>query len=419
MNTINTSAMRNEMTSNPNIFLHEMKNPNANKCKWKLITAIGLSIIILLRKYGGKIIEESSEIRLRDDADRRKKKEKEEEDNKPENLAKREAQDVENRVCETLGLRRTKKPIDSPFLADDVMADTPVFLVKNFLRQDERVIIYSGTGVGKTILAIQIAIALSMGWDIEFLPAGTTLSKPMKVILFDAEMENCDISNRYSKLKKSLPPNEIATLNRNFRRLHDCHFPTIYHFLEELIDWAGKIDRDTVFIIDNLTKIVPGTLTGQVIQDYYNGLRSLQRICAERGIKLTFITVNHTTKDKDVMTGSCNISNFATNVYQIQEDASDKSLRYIKSEKRRWGQKESFSVCIKEEPYLHFESAEKPLKDIPVNEEKNVGKRHGGRPALSQEQVDKIHQLHSDGLSGADIAKSVGCSEMTVSRYCK
>ena len=175
--------------------VNAFKNPNADRCCWDVVgfaikTGISIGSAIVLAKIAIEKVKA-----IRDDKDARKRKAQEEEDNKPENRAKKEAQEVENRVCETLGLRKTRKPTASSLIDDDIIGENPVFLVKNFLRQDERVIIYSGTGVGKTIFAMQIALALAMGRDIEFLEEGSTLSDPMNVILFDAEMENCDISD--------------------------------------------------------------------------------------------------------------------------------------------------------------------------------------------------------------------------------
>jgi len=396
--------------------VNAFKNPNADRCCWDVVgfaikTGISIGSAIVLAKIAIEKVKT-----IRDDKDARKRKAQEEEDNKPENRAKKEAQEVENRVCETLGLRKTRKPTASSLIDDDIIGENPVFLVKNFLRQDERVIIYSGTGVGKTILAMQIALALAMGWDIEFLEEGSTLSGPMKVILFDAEMENCDISDRFSGLKDNLSPEDCGLLKRNLTRLNDGNFPTIYYFIEELMCWADNVDRDTVFIIDNLTKIVPGTLTGALIQDYYNSLHAIQRRCAKRGVKLTFITVNHTTKDKEVMIGSANLANFATNVLQLSEVEGDDTLRRINSEKRRWGKKESILVRFTNVPYAHFELVQEEPKPSSTNDDGAKKKHSGGRPSLTEEQVEKIHELHAQGKTNADIAKIVNVSEMSVSR---
>ena len=228
-----------------------------------------------------------------------------------------------------------------------------MFLIKDFLRQDERGIIYSGTGVGKSILATQIGIALALGHDVDFLPKGNTVTEPMNVFYFDAEMENSDIVARYDGLRDVLMPDEIGLLNRNFTRLSGSSYPTLYFLLNELKERADRLNRNSMFIIDNLTKFVPGTLTAAITQDYYNGIHAIQRRAAKHGIKLTFITVNHTTKDKDVMMGSGNLANFATSVLQISEVEGSSTMRRISSEKRRWGEKGSLLVQITNVPYAH------------------------------------------------------------------
>ena len=418
---MNNLISRNKygITNYCSVNVNAFKNPNADRCFWDIVNCtikagITIGTAFIMAKIAIKKVKA-----IRDDQDARKRKTQEEKDNKPENRAKKEAQEVEIRVCEALELRKTRKPTESSIIDDVIIGEKPVFLVKNFLRQDERVIIYSGTGVGKTIFAMQIALALAMGRDIEFLEEGSTLSDPMNVILFDAEMENCDISDRFNGLKENLTPEKCELLKSNLKRLYDSHFPTMYHFIEELMCWADQIDRDTVFIIDNLTKIVTGTLTGALIQDYYNSLHAIQRRCAKRGVKLTFITVNHTTKDKEVMLGSANLANFATNVFQLSEVEGDDMLRRINSEKRRWGKKESLLVKLTNVPYTHFELVQEDSKPSSTNDDGAQKKHSGGRPPMTKEQVEMMHELHKEGKTNSEIAKIVNVSEMTVSRKLK
>lgn len=429
MNKVNVFALQNGATYQC-VAMNNFKNPNADKCFWKIVGAIGLGAISLYFYKKKNKDDEKKTITLRDDADRRKQKAEEAEANKPENKAKREAEKMENRVCEILGLRQIHYSKETSFLAPDVMDKTPVFLIKDFLRQDERGVIYSGTGVGKSILATQIGIALALGHDVAFLPKGTTVTEPTNVFYFDAEMENFDIAARYDGLRDVLMPDEIGLLNRNFIRLYGSSYPTIYYFLNELIERTDGLNQNSVFIIDNLTKIVPGTLTANITQDYYNGIHAIQRRTAKRGIKLTFITVNHTTKDKDVMMGSGNLSNFATSVLQISEVEGSSTMRRISSEKRRWGEKNSFLVQLTNVPYAHFQlvsDAQSDLApmvtecDIPAEQDtKKVKKHTGGRKPLTQEQDEKIRSMSADEKNtNREIAKVVGTSEVTVGRKIK
>lgn len=422
MNTIELSAMHNGANNN-RFATNNLKNPNADRCMWKLIEKLGVTAIGFLGTF---LVEEL----ISYNTDRRKQKAEEAEANKPENKAKHAAEEMENRVCEILGLRQAHYAKETSFLVPDVMDAPPVFLIKDFLRQDERGIIYSGTGVGKSILATQIGIALALGHDVAFLPKGTTVTEPMNVFYFDAEMENCDIAARYDGLRDVLMPNEIGLLNRNLTRLHDSSYPTLYYFLNELIERTDRLNQNSVFIIDNLTKIVHGTLTANITQDYYNGIHAIQRRTAKRGIKLTFITVNHTTKDKDVMMGSGNLSNFATSVLQISEVEGSGTMRRISSEKRRWGEKNSFLVQITNVPYAHFELANDAqsdlspmvtVGDIPAEQDtKKVKKHTGGRKPLTQEQDEKIRLMSADKkYNKSEIAKAVGTSESTVGRKIK
>ena len=310
------------------------------------------------------------------------------------------------------------------------MDASPVFLIKDFLREDERGIIYSGTGVGKSIFATQIGIALALGHDVSFLPKGTTVTEPRNVYYFDAELENCDIAARYHGLRDILKPDENELLNRNFIRLYCSSYPTLYYFLNELTERSDRLSRNSVFIIDNLTKIIPGTLSANIIQDYYNGIYAIQRRASKRGIKLTFITVNHTTKDKDMMMGSGNIANFATSVFQLSEVEGSITKRRISSEKRRWGEKTSLLVQITNVPFAHFEPVDDEQTELAakVAEDKMQAghsamgkKKHtGGRTPLTEEQNEKIRLMATTGEKcKSEIAKEVGVSATTVGRKLK
>ena len=94
-------------------------------------------------------------------------------------------------------------------------------------------------------------------------------------------------------------------------------------------------------------------------------------------------------------------------------------LRRINSEKRRWGKKESLLVKLTNVPYTHFELVQEDSKPSSTNDDGAQKKHSGGRPPMTKEQVEMMHELHKEGKTNSEIAKIVNVSEMTVSRKLK
>lgn len=197
----------------------------------------------------------------------------------------------------------------------------------NYFQTGELCILAAKTGIGKSVLAYQIADSIATGKSL--LDQDNETDK-QPVLLYDFELMERNTKLRYGNYK---PPD-------NFFR------PDI---LDRILKSNGKFDFDiiqqdilltgaSVVIIDNLSAIALRSL-----QDQDAALQIMKQCTLlKRQLDISILLVAHTPKLKENtplelydIAGSANLHNFIDNALMIGKSCKDIHTRYIKQVKSR------------------------------------------------------------------------------------
>jgi archaellum biogenesis ATPase FlaH len=180
-------------------------------------------------------------------------------------------------------------------------------------------ILAGDTGIGKSILAYTIADAISRGQSRMKMEVECP---PSKVLLFDMELEDVDISERYKDY--DFHPNLLISTDRNIT-------------VEKIKELLNKSDAKIV-IIDNITYL-KYFYQGSETNKEKNLMLELDALKKE-GISILVIShINKISDDKPLtlncVSGNKNIVNFIDGLFFLGKSCHDKNIRYIKNGKER------------------------------------------------------------------------------------
>ena len=224
------------------------------------------------------------------------------------------------------------------------------WLIGDYVYVGGRCILFGPPSVGKSILSLQLAIAIAEGSEYGFLPPEEENSHAeQQVILFDFEM----------KAEEQLERIGDKTMPSNLFRCEDriSSFDQLFKTIEEVIQ-APKV----TVIIDNIRKLEEMS-HGNQVTEYFNKLEQTQEKLKDKGITVTFITVTHTGKDFDKtspvemndMAGGADLSRFSSSIIALAP-ARDGNVMFRAVKKRNSPETdEVYILRIAETPYLHFE----------------------------------------------------------------
>lgn len=203
-------------------------------------------------------------------------------------------------------------------------------------QSNELHLMFADTGIGKSILAVALADALSKGESLLFQDND---HDPLNVLYYDFELSDRQFRNRYSDEQGD-----------------DYHFSSRFYidtidFAALLLKHPGRSMNDLLFrkirhdltahpfqvlIIDNLTYL--STLNTQDTQVALEVMRKLTELKNE--FELSILVLAHTPKRSmsnpitiNDLAGSKHLSNFADSVSAIGKSVQGKSVRYIKQVK--------------------------------------------------------------------------------------
>lgn len=238
-------------------------------------------------------------------------------------------------------------------------------IIGDFLKVKDTAVLFAEQKNGKSILAYQIADAISKGKSLfgGLLP---NECEPMKVLYYDFELEDHDIRERYSN--EGQRP-YFSSNNENFIRAYinpkSMELDKIPLMIQQEIENAiNNRHKPEVIIIDNITY-----LTADSSQDATVAMR-LMRFLQQMKIKngITILILAHTPKrdktkpiTKNDLAGSSQIMNFITSLFTIGMSNTEKGVRYIKHLLTRTGQiafdEDNVILCNIKKPdnFLHFE----------------------------------------------------------------
>jgi len=211
------------------------------------------------------------------------------------------------------------------------MRPIPKCLFSEFWHENELSILFAGAGIGKTILAVQIANSISKGLNIR---GFKNEAEQQKILYFDFELSDKQFENRYSENYTN-----HFVFDDNFIRVEIN--PDAENFNEQLLyDSIEKTILQTnakILIIDNITYLKNNLETSKDALPLMKNLKQFKK-----KYNLSILALAHTPK-RDLtrhvtindLSGSSMIGNFADSIFTINQSSKDKSLRYIKQIKAR------------------------------------------------------------------------------------
>ena len=268
----------------------------------------------------------------------------------------------------------------------------------------ETAVLFASTNIGKSVLALQIAVHLARGTSLcEELPNET---KGLRVLYLDFEHSKQQLKNRIGGWHSG-----IDNLRFSFPK------PSYKSGINEaLLSIGEEIENHNpeAVIIDNLSALNPDNESARDAHGLMMGLKKLKD-----KYKFSMLVIGHTPK-KDPRTpieithlaGSAQIGNLLDSCFAMAKAAAIKeNYRYLKELKNR-----NFEYTLHENNVLLMEiqkSDEKGLHFIPQGhaEESQVLLKSSDAKADRNEEV---LELHRQGFSYREIAEKTGISKSTV-----
>ncbi len=301
----------------------------------------------------------------------------------------------------------------------------PQMLFGEFWFEGEVCILFADTNVGKSILAVQIADAISRGGYMNDTVCRTTVPA-QKVVYFDFELTSKQFESRFSQREEG---SETYTnhyqFHKNFYRAEinpetsDMgEYAKFEDFLNASLEQTIVATGAKVIIIDNLTYLRDET---ENARNALPLMKYLKKLKSQHGLSL--LALAHTPKrdatkpiGRNDLQGSKMLINFCDSSFAIGESHKQPGLRYLKQIKARNTEiiYHTESVLLanlsKASNFLRFtfhETADETehLKVL-TNKQR-------------EELKEQARQLSASGLSHRKIADRLGISAMSVTRYLK
>lgn len=303
-----------------------------------------------------------------------------------------------------------------------------VMLFGELWRQGQLTLLFADTGLGKSVLAVQIACALAGGSTIEPFEMH---SAPQRVLYFDFELSHEQFAARYADDGGSpdtstddlFPLNFIRCAPREDWILPD-DFADEHSFLIHSIIDTIRFSNARVIILDNLSWLTESAENSSSARRLMRMLQTLRR-----QLGLSILLIAHTPKvrsglavEMNQLQGSKMLANFADNIVGMGRSSVSNDLRYLKPLKLRTAasafEKDTVPVMrlakrgrmlgftfVDVEPESHH--LEGNLRGTTLNE------------ALLRERKTRAVELANGGDTIREIAEKLGVGVSSVSRYLK
>ncbi len=311
----------------------------------------------------------------------------------------------------------TVKPVNQ-WIDEASSRQMPCKLFGQLWFEHELCILFSDSNLGKSILAVQIADAVSRGNGA--LSGMAMEAEPQMVLYVDFELSDKQLEMRYisddgtthyefseKMIRVEINPDVVDYPDVDFEEYIKI---SLQQAVEE---WGTK-----VIILDNITYLCSETEKAKDALPLMKWLKSFAR-----QYDLSILVLAHTPKrnmanpiTKNDLQGSKMLYNFCDGCFAIGESTKDKRLRYIKELKQR-----NFSfaydadnviVCeiVKPDNFLMFRFVEygcesEHLRQLTDNDRNNM--------------VERVKELSARGKSQRAIAEELRVSVGTVNNYMK
>ena len=287
-------------------------------------------------------------------------------------------------------------------------APDPIF--GDFGFQNEIILLGGSTNVGKSILAMDIAISNATGINHFGKPMSTGKKK---VLYIDTELNDYQFTSRYQGCKTGKNLIRASFWEMMYGRT------STETFIEELEKLLYKKSRPELVILDNLCTICESMNSPKAVTHF---LHEMKRI--KETYQITLIIVSHFKKvtigsplTDDLFRGTGMLTAMSDTIIAVGNSALGADTKYLKLLKTRMVRKpDTVSVLdISDEKYLHFEYVE-DADEMDILPQKN---KRGPKSSLSDLEEELIWRLYEQGLSLRGIEQQTGISKSSVQRHLK
>jgi len=216
-------------------------------------------------------------------------------------------------------------------------------MVGTLLREGDLAKFFGDEGTGKSVMSYQIGDAMSRGRDLIPIDGLRNQCKAKDVIMFDFEMVERQLFDRYSK--DEMPYSFSDSFYRVSMDSSWTDMDNLAHKIIDHIESIIKTQEPGLAIIDNLTWICDETTDNTIATKVMKKLLAL--IKQIKG--LTILVVAHTPKrdrsqplESRHLAGAKSLSNYASALFGISKSMKDSNVRYVKQLKCR-GDEEIFT----------------------------------------------------------------------------
>lgn len=316
------------------------------------------------------------------------------------------------------------------------LAPVPQMLFGEYWLENEIAVLFGDTGVGKSVLAIQIAEAVARGKRVSrYHPFagrkgsvfGEVETTAQSVIYLDFELTAKQFEMRYSRDKAS-NINDSLRFHYTFAKGLSIFRPDLAAMdtgdergfearLRRSIEHLAEQTGSRVLIVDNITFLMR---RGDRSSEAAPMMKELKRIKDKLG--LSILIVAHTSKrDRrqplsiNDMQGSKVISDFADSVFAIGRSGQCDNERYIVSIKQRSGKTSIDRATV---PVFELKKIRKHFLGLSFS--RFAAESQMLVPAsesLIWQTIRSIKELRDEGRTVRDIAKELGISKSSVGRY--
>lgn len=265
------------------------------------------------------------------------------------------------------------------------------YLISPVVRKDGFVIIYADKGVGKSILAHQMARSIATGTQCDAFPNDIP-NNPQKVIYLDAELTKADYAQR----------GYTTTSNLDCYTKDEFDYPTINNMLEDVERMVMNAHGNCTVFLDCISSYKFGvSLTNHTeMLELNKGLDAIRKRALEAyNAQVSFVAVNHANKgDKDVLKGCQEFAQNATCILRISEVEEQTDYRRIeivrnrdKDEGRIWTVRK---VTNSEADAVHYIREDIPSTNFPISSVQKISRKDVEREIRYQKycQVIKLRE---------------------------
>ena len=149
-------------------------------------------------------------------------------------------------------------------------------------------LITGATGIGKSIVAMQIAIDMAAMRPSSLFPYLPICTLPHDVYIYDAEQRLTQLQNRYFGNAKAVFPSNITRFPKDDKAV--TNLDIVYNTMEKTVNEATK---SVTWILDNLTFLMEHN-SGAQVSEFLDKMKCLRNQMQDKGLYFTLIVVTHT-----------------------------------------------------------------------------------------------------------------------------